>query len=128
MFAWSGQFSNQAERRGALILCNIVGPSDRLCVINKLSYLFLISHSLPVLLTEGMETPEFWSLLGGKADYSHHSIKNEVGHIAYILAKIIINDSPQIPDYYANSIYLYSNNHFIMKHQLSKSVSTTIVK
>ena len=36
--------------------------------------------SLPTLLTEGMETPEFWSLLGGKAEYSHHSIKNEVRH------------------------------------------------
>ena len=82
MFAWSGQFSNQAERRGALILCNIVGSNDRWCVINKHSILFLISRSLPVLITEGMETPEFWSLLGGKADYSHYSIKNEVRHIA----------------------------------------------
>ena len=41
-------------------------------------YILLHIRSLPVLLTEGMETPEFWSLLGGKADYSHHSIKNEV--------------------------------------------------
>lgn len=83
-------------------------------------------YSVPELLTEGMETPEFWSLLGGKANYSHHSIKNEVRYIN--TSKTSINDFPQIPDYYANSVYLYSNNHFIMKHQLSKSVSTTIVK
>ena len=41
------------------------------------AYYFII-HSLPTLLTEGMETPEFWSLLDGKTDYSHYSIKNEV--------------------------------------------------
>lgn len=38
----------------------------------------LFCHSLPTLLAEGMETSEFWSLLGGKTEYSHHSIKNEV--------------------------------------------------
>ena len=30
---------------------------------------------------------------------------------------------PQIPDYYENSIYLYDNNHFVVKHKLTKSVS-----
>ncbi|XP_065889057.1 uncharacterized protein [Dysidea avara] len=85
-YAWSGQFSTQAERRGALIISSQVGPPD----------------SLPVLLAEGLETPEFWSLLGGKSDYSHHTSNNE------------------IPEYYSNSIYLCKGNHFIEMYRFSK--------
>ena len=29
----------------------------------------------------------------------------------------------QIPDYYENCIYLYDNNHFVVKHKLTKLVS-----
>ena len=74
LYAWSGQFSSKIHRRGALVIAKMLPTESRYD-----SYVFNRFHSEPcthandfsnsIKLAEGLESPEFWTQLGGKSKY-----------------------------------------------------------